>query len=256
VRETARCQATSPLCQPVSSDSAPTGRVLRDPNNEGAPQISGAPQVGRLLGASVGFWRSPAPLGFGYQWIRCDRAGTICSNLPGATGASFRPSAAEVGSTLRVVVTARNSRPRAATAVSQATLPVVAATPAPRTPRKRRVRTLSPFPRIVIAGLVTRGAVELTEFTVRGPRGTTVRLRCKGRGCPLRSRRLRMRSRRLRIRALERRWRAGTVLEVTVTRRGFIGKFSRFRFRAGNVPRRQDHCIAPGARKPTRCPRR
>jgi hypothetical protein len=56
--------------------------------------------------------------------------------------------------------------------------------------------------------------------------------------------------------SLERVWAAGPVLEVTVTRRGFVGKFSRFRFRAGNVPRRQDLCLAPGAAKPTRCPRR
>jgi hypothetical protein len=42
---------------------------------------------------------------------------------------------------------------------------------------------------------------------------------------------------------------------VTVTRRGFIGKFSRFRFRVGKVPRRQDRCLAFGARKPKRCPR-
>jgi hypothetical protein len=255
VRETASCQVTTPVCSPASSDSAPTATVLRDPLNEGAPQISGTAQVGQLLSASVGFWRSPAPLRFGYQWIRCDAAATACTQLPGATGAEFRPAAAEAGARLRVVVTASNSRPRSAEATSAPTGPVAAA-PATKkkTKRKRGVRLLSPFPRIVIAGVVTRGAAQLTEFTIRGPRGALVKFRCVG-SCPFRTRRLRMRARRVRVRSLERRWRPGAVLEVTISRRGFIGKFSRFRFRAGNVPKRQDQCLAPGARKPRRCPR-
>src|SRR4051794_33497573 len=259
VRETARCAITSSVCQPADSDSSPTGVVLPDPNNEAAPQISGLAQVGQVLSASVGFWRSPAPLSFAYQWIRCDGAGTNCANLPGATAADYRIQPGELGANLRVVVTARNSRPRSGSAASAQT-PAVVAAPAPAPVRRkkgagRRLRLLSPFPRIVIAGLVSNRGVQLTEFTVRGPRGTLVRITCKGRGCPFRSKRLVARRSRVRVRSLERDWRAGPVLEVTVTRRGFIGKLSRFRFRSGNVPRRQDLCLKPGAKRPSRCPR-
>jgi hypothetical protein len=255
VRETASCQLSTPLCEPASSDSAPTGVVLRDPNVERIPEVSGTAQVGQVLSASAGFWRSPAPLRFSYQWIRCDAVGNGCSRLPGATGQDFRPGAAEAGATLRVVVTARNSRPRSAEASSAPTLPVAALPAVQKKPRgKRGARLLSPFPRIVIAGIVTRGAAELTEFTIHAPRGARVRLRCAGPGCPFRTRGLRMRARRVRLRSLERRWRPGAVLEVTVARRGFIGKFSRFRFRAGNVPRRQDQCLPPRATRPRRCP--
>lgn len=256
VRETASCQIATPVCSPASSDSAPTATVLRDPLNEGAPEISGTAQAGQLLSASVGFWRSPAPLRFAYQWIRCDAPGTACTQLPGATGPEFRPTAAEAGARLRVVVTAGNSRPRSAEAVSAPTVPLAAAPvkKKKKARRKRGARLLSPFPRIVIAGVVSRGAAQLTEFTIRGPRGALVKLRCVG-SCPFRTRSLRMRARRVRVRSLERRWRPGTVLEVTIGRRGFIGKFSRFRFRAGNVPRRQDQCLPPGAAKPRRCPR-
>jgi len=151
------------------------------------------------------------------------------------------------------VVTAANSRPSSAEAVSAPTAPVAAAAKKKAKP-KRGARLLSPFPRIIIAGVVSRGAAQLTEFTIRGPRGAQVNLRCKGRGCPFGTRRLRTRARRVRMRSLERRWRPGTVLEITIGRRGFIGKFSRFRFRAGNVPKRQDQCLPPGARKPRRCP--
>jgi hypothetical protein len=254
VQEVARCQLTSPICQPQTSYSAPSGPILPDPSNQAAPQISGVAQVGQVLSASVGFWRSPAPLSFGYQWIRCNAAG-ICSNLPGAVGADYRLVAADKGATLRVVVTAHNARPRSGTAVSAPTLAVAAAPAAKKTPR-RGVRLLSPFPRIVIAGLLARGSAQLTEFTIRGPRGSLVRLHCRGRRCPFKSKRLVMRKSRVRVRSLERVWPAGPVLEVTVTKSGFIGKFSRFRFRSGNVPRRQDLCIAPGAKKPKRCPRR
>jgi hypothetical protein len=255
VRETASCQVTTAVCQPAVSDSGPSGQILLDPNNEAAPQISGVAQAGQVLSASVGFWRSPAPLSFGYQWIRCDPAGSTCSNLPGAVGPDYRVLAPDRGATLRVVVTARNSRPRSATAVSAPTLRVAAAPAVKKGPR-RGARLLSPFPRIVIAGVITRGSAQLTEFTIRGPRGALVRVRCRGRNCPFKSKRLVMRKRRVRVRSLERVWPAGPVLEVTVTRRGFIGKFSRFRFRAGNAPRRQDLCIAPRAKKPRRCPRR
>jgi hypothetical protein len=255
VRETATCPVTTPTCQPVASDSAPSGVILPDPHNEGTPQISGVAQVGQLLSASLGFWRSPAPLSFGYQWIRCDPAGTTCSNLPAAVGPDYRVVNADFGSTLRVVVTARNSRPRSAAAVSAPTLKVAAPSVAKQAPRRRGLRLLSPFPRIVIAGEITRGSARLTEFTVRALRGAVVRVRCRGRHCPFKSKRLVMRRSRVRVRALERTWRAGPLLEVTVTKTGFIGKFSRFRFRAGNVPRRKDLCIAPGARRPTRCPR-
>jgi hypothetical protein len=256
VRETASCAITTPVCSPAASDSAPTATVLHDPFNAGAPEISGTAEAGQLLSASVGFWRSPAPLRFAYQWIRCDAGGTACTQLPGATGPELRPSSAEVGARLRVVVTAINSRPRSAEAASPATAPVAAA-PAvkKKVKRKRGVRLLSPFPRIVIAGIVSRGAAQLTEFTIRGPRGARVIFRCRGRGCPFRLRRTRMRARTIRVRSLERRWRPGAVLEVTIGRPGFIGKFSRFRFRAGNVPRRQDQCLPPGAAKPRRCPR-
>jgi hypothetical protein len=259
VRETATCAVTSPACQPVTSDSSPTATVLPDPNNEAAPQISGPAQVGQLLSASVGFWRSPFSLSFSYQWIRCDASGVTCSDLPGSTGPDYRVLPADTGATLRMVVTASNPRPRRRTSVSAPTLPIAAPPPPPvkkKTPKRGRLRLLSPFPRIVIAGLVSRSGAELTEFTVRGARGALIRVSCRGRGCPFRTRRLLMRGARVRIRSLERAWRAGPVLEVTVTRRGFIGKFSRFRFRAGNVPRRQDLCIAPGSARPSRCPRR
>jgi hypothetical protein len=252
VRVTANC-TTPVVCEPMTREAGPTSTVLPDPSNEGAPEVTGTAAQGQLLSASVGFWRSVAPLSFGYQWVRCDKGGGACGNIAGATGAQYRLTAADAAHTLRVGVTARNSRPRALLVFSSATAAVKHAA-AKRSP-VRSPRMISPFPRIVLAGVLTDGGVDISEFTIRGPRGPLVSVRCRGRGCPVRSKRLRMRRTRVRVRALERSLRAGIVIDVTVTRKGFIGKFSRFRIRRGKVPLKRNLCLRPGAKKPTRCPR-
>jgi hypothetical protein len=253
VRVTGNCTAPNPVCQPMSRDSGLTGTVLADPNNERLPEVGGNAVQGQVLSGSVGFWRSVASLSFGYQWLRCDLGGGSCVTVAGATGATYRLTAADAGHRLRVGVTARNSRPREATVFSAATAAVQRV--AARRPAGRGLRLLSPFPRIVLAGVVTRSGAAISEFTIRGPRGASIRIRCRGRGCPFRTKRLRLRRGRVRVHALERRLRAGITIEVTIGRRGFIGKFSRFRIRRGSVPARTDLCLRPAARRPTRCPR-
>jgi hypothetical protein len=249
VRVHANCNIPA-ACTPSTADSAQTGTVLPDPLNEGLPQISGLARENQLLAASAGFWRSVGALAFGYQWLRCDRAGDNCLNVQGTTTPEYRLTAADAGATVRVAVTARNSRDRGATAVSAQTAPVSRFAPTRRGPR-----LLSPFPTVVVAGLVDGAGVRLTEFTVRGPRRAIVTIRCRGRGCPFRRTRRRLRTRRLRIRRLQRILRAGLILEVRVTQRGFVGKYTRLRIRKGRVPARVDRCLVPGARRPRRCPR-
>jgi Ig domain of plant-specific actin-binding protein len=250
VRVTANCTLPG-VCQPMTKDSGTTGTVLPDPHNEAAPEVTGVAAEGQLLSASVGFWRSVAPLSFGYQWIRCDQSGGACVNVDGATGAQYRLVALDVGHTLRAGVTASNNRGRQATVFTRPTDLVQHA--APRAPR--RARLLSPFPKIVLAGVLTRSGVAISEFTIRAPRGTLATIRCRGRGCPFRLRRVRLRKARTRVHSLERRLRAGVRIEVSVTKAGFIGKFSRFRVRRGRVPSKKELCLRPGARRPSRCPR-
>jgi hypothetical protein len=43
-----------------------------------------------------------------HQWRRCNTSGSSCSNVSGATGASYALTSADVGSTIRVRVTATN----------------------------------------------------------------------------------------------------------------------------------------------------
>ena len=112
-----------------------------------------------------------------------------------------------------------------------------------------------PFPIVRIAGrLLPRGAwVRL--LVVTAPRGAVVTARCRGTGCPLRPLRQRSHGRPVRIRGLERRLAARTRLEILVRQRGLVGKYTRFRIRAGGrSPVRDDLCLLPGRRTPVSCP--
>jgi hypothetical protein len=78
------------------------------PRNTVLPTITGEPIVGQTLTANAGTW-SGSPTAFGYQWQQCDAAGAACIPIAGATRATYVVTDAEVGRTLRVKVTARNS---------------------------------------------------------------------------------------------------------------------------------------------------
>jgi len=99
---------TRPGYTPTSTTSAATDAVVPGTFlNTGAPSVAGTPRVGVPLSALPGAW-SPEPT-LSYQW---SAAGTP---IAGATSSTFTPSAAQVGKTLSVQVTAR--RPGYLTAV-------------------------------------------------------------------------------------------------------------------------------------------
>ena len=84
------------------------------PRNTATPTISGTPQVGQTLTANNGTWVGAQPLTFSYHWRRCDRTGASCSDISAATAKTYVLTSADQGTTLRVRVTARNSRGAAA----------------------------------------------------------------------------------------------------------------------------------------------
>ena len=92
------------------------------PVNSALPLISGTPQTGQTLSASTGSW-SEEPSGYTYQWLRC---ATTCTAIEGAKAKTYSPLAADVGSTLRVEVTASNERGSSKPALSPATATVTA----------------------------------------------------------------------------------------------------------------------------------
>jgi PKD repeat protein len=121
-------------------------------------------------------------------------------------------------------------------------------------------RLLAPFPLVRIRGVTTARGVRLDLLSVRTIRGTRIVVRCRGGGCPWRVhvQRVSFRApglRSVRVPGFRRRHlRAGTVLEVFVTRSGMIGKYTRFKIRRMRPPMRTDGCTAPGAARPRKCP--
>jgi hypothetical protein len=90
--------ANSPVTKLISSRSAPVNTVK--------PAISGKASVGEELSASTGTWTG-GPTSFTYQWQRCT-ASAVCTDVDGATARTYGVRLADVGSSLRVAVTAHN----------------------------------------------------------------------------------------------------------------------------------------------------
>jgi hypothetical protein len=102
----------------------------------------------------------------------------------------------------------------------------------------------------------------LRLLIVNAPNGSTVTVRCSGRGCPFKkstraasSGKRVSAARQIRFRKLEKRLlRAGVLIKIYVTRAGAIGKYTSIKIRRGKPPRRTDRCLLPGDTKPVQCP--
>src|SRR5689334_1370180 len=79
------------------------------PSNTSPPTISGTAQKGQRLHAEPGSWSGSNPIHFAYRWQRCNANGGSCANIGGATDNDYTLTSADVGHTVRVVVTASNS---------------------------------------------------------------------------------------------------------------------------------------------------
>ncbi len=75
------------------------------PVNNTLPTISGTAIQNRTLTASDGTWNN-SPTSYTYRWQRCTPS---CADISGATSSSYVLVSGDVGSTVRVVVTATNS---------------------------------------------------------------------------------------------------------------------------------------------------
>ena len=125
---------------------------------------------------------------------------------------------------------------------------------APERPAARRLRLMRPLPVVRIAGYVVPNGARVRILSVRAPRGVSVRVRCTGAGCPTGAVARTSATRLLRFRQFERRLNAGIRLELFIRKAGFIGKYTRFKIRAGDPPARVDRCLFPGRARPRRCP--
>jgi hypothetical protein len=91
-----------------SAESTPTAPVSLPapgpPVSTGAPSVTGDAAVGSTLAADPGTWSDPAAT-FTYVWQRCDDNGA-CTTIDGPTGSTYTPTTDDLGSRIRVEVTA------------------------------------------------------------------------------------------------------------------------------------------------------
>jgi hypothetical protein len=118
-----------------------------------------------VLTAAGGTWEGVGTLSFAVQWRRCDPSGAICTDVPGATTGSYLLRGTDVGSTLRIVVTASESTASAS------------ATSAPTAVVARRVGDRAPVVR-ALASSGRRGRPVKLLYRVSEPsRRTSERIR-------------------------------------------------------------------------------
>jgi PKD repeat protein len=129
------------------------------------------------------------------------------------------------------------------------------------TTQKSGPRLLSPFPVVRIAGRITKRGTRVLVMRVSAPVGAQVSVRCTGRSCPFKKqvRTISTGANSLtavsvRVRRLERLLLPGVRVRVYVTKPGAVGKYTKFRFRAGKAPARTDSCLLPGSWAPAECP--
>lgn len=122
------------------------------PRNTAPPTINDTTPVrGQTLTANAGTWTGDQPITFAYQWQRCNPGGQNCADIATARAQTYVVAEADVGNTLRVLVTATNAS--GSSSATSATTERVAAAEAPPPPARGStvdVATVTPPARLII----------------------------------------------------------------------------------------------------------
>jgi hypothetical protein len=123
------CAGTT-ACKAAAGYDGPTGvgsplglqalSVDGVPANTALPSVTGLPELGQTLSVAPGEW-SNAPTSLAEQWARCNAAGYGCVPVAGATGPSYKLTAADSGSSIRVQESAVNTAGEGPSAASAPT---------------------------------------------------------------------------------------------------------------------------------------
>jgi hypothetical protein len=124
-----RVTATNASGSSSATSVATTTVTAAAPVNTAVPSITGTAKDGQTLTSTTGAWTGTTPLSYARQWKRCDSAGASCTDIGGATATTYVLAVADVGKTIRVVLTASNTTGNAS-ATSIATATVTTAAPA------------------------------------------------------------------------------------------------------------------------------
>jgi hypothetical protein len=257
------------------------------------PSISGQAVSGETLTAVGATWETSRTPVVTFRWVRCTGTDSWsgCAVIDGASGTSYTLTDADVGQHVLVWLQVRSGDATAG-AVSDRTPPVAAQSPAPAptptptpTPspapqpaappaaapptsdiappattaptgavageQSSSLRWLSPFPVVRIKGWLTATGAQVTMLTVRAPRGASISVRCRGLHCPRKH--LARAVALVHLKPYQRLLRGNMQLEISVTRRGFVGKRTIITLRRGKAPTRRDLCLYPGVSRAKSC---
>lgn len=89
------------------SDATDVVSSKNGPRNSAAPSITGEAKAGEQLTVSPGTWSPSSGVTFAYHWQRCDAPNVGCRNILVARAATYTVRSSDVGSRLRVLVTAK-----------------------------------------------------------------------------------------------------------------------------------------------------
>jgi hypothetical protein len=117
------------------------------PKDSSPPTISGNTEEGQTLTAHHGEWTGE-PTAYSYQWERCATGGSDCVAITSASEVTYKLASADVGSTIRLRVTAKNN------SGSRSALSAVTATIASNSPT---ITSLSPSSGITGSTIVLEG---------------------------------------------------------------------------------------------------
>lgn len=123
------------------------------------------------------------------------------------------------------------------------------------------VTVMQPFPVVRILGSDNSRGTKIALLTVAAPLGATVKVKCRGPGCPSSGVSVRTvshvgsdRTGVIAFPRYQRLLRAGAALEISVAKAGEIGKYTRFSVRRGKLPTRVDECLSAAGTSPIVCP--
>jgi uncharacterized protein YukE len=111
IGSTLRVLVTATNAAGSTSVTSPATSVVKAllPSNGSLPNITGTLAEGGLLSASSGSWSGTAPISYGYQWELCNATGEACKEISGALESTLSLVTGDIGSTVRVIVTASNT---------------------------------------------------------------------------------------------------------------------------------------------------
>ena len=146
--------------QPASGQAASSVK----PSPKTPPTITGTAEVGITLVATRGTWNGK-PTSFRFAWLRCSTTGDACLAIGGATARIYTPTVSDIGHTLRVSVTARNSS--GSTTATSAATGIVPLSGCPPGSGAIPISQLTPPARLAIASASTRRAVRRSSQSIQ-----------------------------------------------------------------------------------------